>query len=386
MSEDAAAAPRVSPVELARRLNVSGRLRQRRFELLPTSGPGAPFAEVQGRGPGEATAPANLVELISSIASVGVLQPVLVEQLPDNTMRVVAGERRLRAVRWGAAHLADNPHFQTVPAVVCPGPLSEEERRMWQLVENLSREDLQPGELAAALLFERSAVLCAKLLGAEVPVPSEIAYLDDAVARWRALDKLRVQAGCHHIGAPWEEVLRRLGIQLRVEKAKALVRAFASLPAELSAEMDAAKVALVTRLEYLRLDRGRSEAAAELWAAIKTHERPELLGAAVREQLAHPNVGAVGAVEAAAALHTAADEARARAQRELHGSDAVSGGEEEPRVPTEVVDEATRALRALLANLRAGAVLSPYVAGTFGLYAAELAQLVSADESEVAAA
>src|SRR5947209_18097043 len=108
------------------------------------TGPGAAFSEVQGRAPGESTTPANLVELISSIATVGVLQPVLVEELEGRRMRLVAGERRLRAVLWGVANLPDNVHFQTIPAVVCPGPLSEAERRTWQLVENLAREDLAP--------------------------------------------------------------------------------------------------------------------------------------------------------------------------------------------------------------------------------------------------
>jgi ParB family chromosome partitioning protein len=42
--------------------------------------------------------------------------------------------------------------------------LSEAERQTWQLVENLAREELQPGELAAALMFERCALLTVKLL------------------------------------------------------------------------------------------------------------------------------------------------------------------------------------------------------------------------------
>ena len=126
-------------------------------------------------------------------------------------------------------------------------------------MENLAREALQPGELAAALLYERSAVLTAKLLADEVPIPADVAALEDPVSRFRALDRLRVEAGRHHIGAPWSEVLRRLGIQMREDTARQLVRAFAALPAEISSEMDAAKVALATRLDYLRLDRGSAD-------------------------------------------------------------------------------------------------------------------------------
>ena len=371
--------PAPSAKEIARRLTLSERLRQRRFELLPLTGPGAAFAEVQGRGPGPDTAPAHLVELISSIASVGVLQPILVEELAGGERRVVSGERRLRASRWGAAHQPDNPHFAAIPAVVCPGPLSEQERRVWQLVENLAREDLQPGELAAALLYERSAVLVAKLLAAGVAVPSEVAYLDDAVARFRALDRLRVEAHLHHVGAPWTEVLRRLGIQMREEKARQLVRAFAALPPELSEQMDAAKVALATRIEYLRLERGRTEAAGELWEAVKGRQRPDLLSAAVRECLDHPDLAPVEAVERAAELREAADRARAQAQR----SEAEPGD----HVDAEVLAEAMAGLRRLLGVLRAGARLSRYDAGSLRLFATEVLALVEPDPGvEVAVA
>jgi ParB family chromosome partitioning protein len=243
---------------------------------------------------------------------------VLVEELPDGERRVVAGERRLRAARWGATNHPDNPHFSTIPVVVCPGPLSDEERRTWQLVENLAREDLQPGELAAALMYERSAVLVAKLLTAGVAIPAATAALEDPVARFRALDRLRVDAGLHHLGAPWSEVLRRLGIQMREEKARQMVRAFATLPEELSAQMDAAKVALATRLEYLRLERGgRADAAAQVWAAI-----------------------------------------------------------------AEVVSEALAALRRLLAALRGGAGLRRYDAGSLRLFTAELAAVLPEGQEE----
>ena len=362
-------------VEIARRLNLSERLRRRRFELLPLRGPGSAWTGVQGRGPGPSTAPANLVELISSIANVGVLQPILVEETPERGLRVVAGERRLRAARWGAANISDNAHFAAIPAVVCPGPLSDEERRMWQLVENLAREDLQPGELAAALLYERCAVLMAKLLAAGVPVPEAIANLDDAVARFRALDRLRVEAEMHHVGAPWAEVLSRLGIQLREDKARQLVRAFAALPGELSSEMDAAKVALATRLDFLRLDRGRADAAAALWAAVQARRQPQLLAAAVREQLAHPELASEEVLERAADLRSSADEARSKAQ---------TGGAEDD-VVDELAGDVLEGLRRLLGELRAGARLSRYQAGSLRLFAGEILELVH-DERPAAVA
>lgn len=360
-------APRGSSIGLARRLASSERLSRRRFELVPLSGPGAPFADVQGRQPGGSTAPSGLVDLISSIASVGVLQPILVEELPEGRLRLVSGERRLRAAAWGAVHLADNPHFAAIPAVICPGPLSEEERRVWQLVENLAREDLRPGELAAALLYERCAVLTSKLLAAGVPVPADIAGLDDPVQRFRALDRLRVRAGRHGLGAPWGEVLRRLGIQMGEDRAKQLARAFAALPAELSAEMDAAGIALATRLDFIRLDRGRRAAARELWEAVKARGRPELLSAAVRTCLERPAVDPGAALDAAEALHRAADEARARSQRRTG----------EPSRAAASAAEALAALRRLLGELRGGATVPVYDAGSLRLCAEELLELLA---------
>jgi ParB family chromosome partitioning protein len=373
--------------EVAHRLCTSERLRRRRFELLPTTGPGAAFVEAQGRLPGDGTAPASLVELISSIATVGVLQPILIEEMADGSRRVVAGERRLRAVRFGAVNHPDNPHFQSVPAVVCPGPLSEAERRTWQLVENLAREDLQSGELAAALLYERSAVLVAKLLAAGVPVPEAAATLEDPVARFRALDRLRVQAGMHSVGAPWPEVLHRLGIQMREATARQLVRAFAGMPAELSSDMDAAKIALATRLAFLRLSRGRADAAAGLWAAVRARQRPELLGAAVREQLEHPDLDADEAIERANELRSEADRARARALRaDVGEAGAGDVGEQGERVvDAQVVAGALAALRHLVGELRNGGSLSRYDAGSLALFAAELLELV-AERNQGAAA
>ena len=375
--------------ELARRLRGSERLRLRRYESIPAVGPGAIWSEVQGRAPGSSTAPADLVELISSIATLGVLQPVLVEDLGERGRRLVLGERRVRSVLWGVVNHPDNPNFETVPAVVCPGPLTETDRRTWQLVENLAREDLEPGELAAALLFERSAVLVSKLVDAGVSVPGDVEDLDDPVERFRAVDRLRVEAGCHGLGAPWPEVLRCLGIQMGEDKAKALVRAFAAMPRELSADMDAAKVALATRLEYLRLARGgRADAAAELWAAVRAQGRPELLHAAVRQRLEDPDIDAEEAVERAVAMREAADEARSQSQlrsdagevaERVELAEEAEGAEADP----DAVAEALGGLRALLGELRAGRRLSRYDEGSARLLAAELVGLLG---QEVAAA
>jgi ParB family chromosome partitioning protein len=359
-----------SALDAARRLSASPCLSQRRLELLPLSGPGSVFAEVQGRRPGASTAPEDLAELVSSIASVGVLQPILVERLPDETLRLVAGERRLRAARWGAANLPPNPHFEAIPAVVCPGPLPEEDRRTWQIAENLVRVDLAPGDLAAALVFERCAVLTTKLLAAGVPVPGSTVETEDPLQRFRELERIRLEAHLHKIGAPWEEVLARLGIQMGADSARQLYRAFSSLPAEVSTDMDAAGIGLATRLDYLRVDRGCRDAARELWEAAKARGRPELLSGALRQRLQHPGLDVAAALGVAEAHRDDANRARARALR--------------PEPTAELEDPATVAaalevMRALVAQLRRGFRLSRYDEGTIRLCAEEILSQLPGD-------
>lgn len=89
----------------------------------------------------------SIQELAASIREHGVLQPVIVQPLPDGRYQLVAGERRWRAAR--AAGLS------TVPAVV--RQVSEEERLEMALVENVQREDISPLDEAMAYrtLMER---------------------------------------------------------------------------------------------------------------------------------------------------------------------------------------------------------------------------------------
>lgn len=374
------------PVEVAYRLvERSRRLRGRRFEMLPLRGAGAAFTEAQGRRPGDASTPNGLQELISSISTLGVLQPILVEVLPDGGRRVVAGERRLAAARWVAVNLPNNPHGESIPAVVCDGPLSEEERRIWQLIENLAREDLQPGELAAALLYERCAVLTAKLLSCGVPVSAEVAGLDDPVQRFEALDALRRHHRLDQVGAPWPEVLNRLGLQLSADKARKLVAAFRALPTELSAAMDAEEVALHTRQAYLQLHRGRRQAAEDIWAAVRDRHRPDLLARAVNEALEHPSAAPEAVVEAAAAFHDRANAQRAATLRShSYPAGNKGGGDVTSPLPAEVVEAARQALEGLASRLRAGGRLSRYDAGSLRLKLGELAACLDHADEDLA--
>ena len=89
-----------------------------------------------------------LAELVQSIRTQGVLQPLLVRPLSGDTggdekasHEIVAGERR-----WRAAKLAGLP---SVPVV--ERPLSDQEALAVALVENLQREDLSATEIAHSL-------------------------------------------------------------------------------------------------------------------------------------------------------------------------------------------------------------------------------------------
>jgi ParB family chromosome partitioning protein len=86
---------------------------------------------------------ASLQELVESIESLGMLQPVRVRWDEELGMYVViAGERRLRAAKMAG--------LKAVPCVIQEGELTESQRLMEQLAENIIRADLQPVEQAKA--------------------------------------------------------------------------------------------------------------------------------------------------------------------------------------------------------------------------------------------
>lgn len=372
-ADDATVVPiRSTVAAVTNRLAMSERLRQRRYELVPVD---VPHTDVQGREPGESTSPEDLVELISSIATVGLLQPLLLEDTPDG-FQVVAGERRLRAMRWGRVHLADNPNFTAAPAVICPGPLSEEERRVWQLIENLARTDLQPGELAAALMFERCAVMATVLAEHDHPVDDTVWSIEDPQRRWDAINKHRLRAELHTVGAPWDHVIGRLGLQLSADRARQLVRAFKALPAEMSAEMDEHDVQLASRLAYLRLDRGRRAAAEAIWDALKTRDKTSMLTATVTLAETNPDIDVNDVddlVDEAERRRAEAIEARNDHQRNGHDD---RDNVDPSAVPDDVVTSSFRAIDELLDRLRAGEELKRFAAGSLQLRLSELGAFI----------
>ena len=83
---------------------------------------------------------AALSELMSSIKQKGVIQPVLVRQRDGDVFELIAGERRLRAVK--------ELGLDRIPAIV--KNISDIESVELSLIENLQREDLNPMEQATS--------------------------------------------------------------------------------------------------------------------------------------------------------------------------------------------------------------------------------------------
>jgi ParB family chromosome partitioning protein len=82
---------------------------------------------------------AALQELVESIESLGVLQPIRVRYDEELAMYVmIAGERRLRAAKMAG--------LKSVPCIIQEGELTESQRLIEQLAENIIRADLQPVE------------------------------------------------------------------------------------------------------------------------------------------------------------------------------------------------------------------------------------------------
>lgn len=85
--------------------------------------------------------PAALDELAESIRRQGIMQPIMVRPLAQDSYEIIAGERR-----WRAAQLAG---LAAVPVIV--KAISDEDAIALALIENIQREDLNAMEEALAL-------------------------------------------------------------------------------------------------------------------------------------------------------------------------------------------------------------------------------------------
>lgn len=110
-----------------------------------------------------------LDELAASIASRGVIQPIIVRPHGEGRYQLVAGERRWRAAQKARLH--------EIPALV--RDLSEREVMALALIENLQREDLNPVEEARAYqrLAEDEGMTQAEIAGMVEKSRSHVANL-----------------------------------------------------------------------------------------------------------------------------------------------------------------------------------------------------------------
>ncbi|MGE4346635.1 MAG: ParB/RepB/Spo0J family partition protein [Flavobacteriaceae bacterium] len=79
-----------------------------------------------------------LQELATSIAELGIIQPITVRKLDFNKYQLISGERRLRASKLAK--------LKTIPAYIRIA--NDNESLMMALVENIQRHDLDPIEVA----------------------------------------------------------------------------------------------------------------------------------------------------------------------------------------------------------------------------------------------
>lgn len=84
--------------------------------------------------------PDGLQELSESIKQIGIIQPITLREMGDDSYQIIAGERR-----WRASQLAG---LTTIPAYIRTA--SDESMMQMALVENIQREDLNAIEIALA--------------------------------------------------------------------------------------------------------------------------------------------------------------------------------------------------------------------------------------------
>lgn len=82
----------------------------------------------------------TLQELASSIAEIGIIQPISLRKMDDDTYQIIAGERRFRASQMAG--------LTKVPAYI--RTVDDENMMEMALIENIQREDLNSLEIALA--------------------------------------------------------------------------------------------------------------------------------------------------------------------------------------------------------------------------------------------
>lgn len=168
-----------------------------------------------------------LDELADSIATRGVIQPIIVRQLPTGSYQIVAGERRWRAAQKAQLH--------KIPALI--RDFNEAETLEIALVENIQREDLNPIEEAQAYKrligqFGHSQEALGRLVGksrSHIANLMRLLDLPDTIQHHLVDGKLSMGHGRALIGVPGAEEIAdeivRKGLSVRdVEKIAKRVR------------------------------------------------------------------------------------------------------------------------------------------------------------------
>jgi ParB family chromosome partitioning protein len=116
--------------------------------------------------------PGSLEELAASIKAQGVMQPIMVRPVGEDTWEIIAGERR-----WRAAQIAG---LSEVPCLVRDIP--DEAALAMSLIENIQREDLNPLEEAGGIQrlideFDMTHQQAADAVGRSRPAASNLLRL-----------------------------------------------------------------------------------------------------------------------------------------------------------------------------------------------------------------
>lgn len=154
-----------------------------------------------------------LQQLADSFIDQGILQPLVLRKLPQNTYQIVIGERR-----WRAACMAG---IYTVPAII--KECSDEEALVLSLVENTMTEQLNLFEQAEA--FDR---LIKRYGHTHQSVADTIkksrSYVTNRLRLLEISDKLKLYYDCGLLGASHLIVLMGIPEEHRIREAEYAVR------------------------------------------------------------------------------------------------------------------------------------------------------------------
>ncbi|ACK74062.1 parB-like partition protein (plasmid) [Gloeothece citriformis PCC 7424] len=118
-------------------LLLGGPKTENNYRILPLSAIALPFYQ-----PRQYFDEASLIDLSSAIATMGILEPLIVRPLTSSNYQLVAGGRRYRA--------AQKAGLSEVPVII--KDLSDSQALEVSILENLQREDLNPVEETEGIL------------------------------------------------------------------------------------------------------------------------------------------------------------------------------------------------------------------------------------------